>query len=125
MDYLIYKLNCVASISVRFLSEERRWRVDQRPLGLGLSLLRNHTKTLATQDKRNKGKLQRLIARHLASNVYSSVSNEKKYGSWFVTSSIHFALSRKKAFTFENNHIFRNSKLNFHFPLVIFDPVLS
>ena len=29
---------------------------------------------------------------------------------------------RKKAFTFENNHIFRNSKLNFHFPLVIFDP---
>ena len=55
----------VASISVQFGSEERRWRVDQRPLGLGLSLLRNHTKTLATQAKTNKGKLQRLIARHL------------------------------------------------------------
>ena len=31
----------------------------------------------------------------------------------------------KKAFPFETNHIFSYSKLNFHFPLVIVDSVLS
>ena len=40
MDVVV--LACVVSVSVRFRSKEREMRV-------GLSLLRNHTETLATQ----------------------------------------------------------------------------
>ena len=65
----------VASVSVRFRSKERRSRVKDRAAKTensrrSSSLLRNHTKTLATQGKTNKGELHLLIARDLDYQIH-------------------------------------------------------
>ena len=48
---LYSSIACIASVSVQFRSKERGTRVKDRPKNgvLGLSLLRNQTKTLAMQ----------------------------------------------------------------------------
>ena len=74
------KETIVACKRFRAVSEQRTQNESQRPRGqnrksrsssfFGLSLLRNHTKTLATQAKTNKGELQLLIARHLDYQIH-------------------------------------------------------